>query len=147
MTKKITITILALLILSGCGVQKDLEPQFIDPDLTHYVEIFELEVDTKVQSHVEFEPLSPSVNGVCRSFSSGRSEVIIDPGFWTTATYEQRVALMSHELLHCEFDLGHVEKRDKNNIGNMMSPHTTDSTNCVKKHGLGTCIKLALGME
>lgn len=86
--------------------------------------------------------LDEGLKGVCRykKHSLRGISIEIDRDNWLIADHNERIAIMVHEMLHCYKGVGHVvnflDKEDK-----LMSPHTHDSSNCIRKYGLEYCIE------
>lgn len=76
--------------------------------------------------------------GLCRRFENYRPiEILLDTEFWNSADEFERVALLSHEILHCMYGEGH-------SVSGLMAPFIADSVFELKKYGLEESIKRAL---
>lgn len=142
--------LLSMVVLNvGCGIVEDNRlPQFIDEEFYSYVDEFEQITNIAVDSSVEFERIDneehPSAVGLCYNVENGRNQVVIDVDFWETADETTRRALISHELVHCEYGLGHVETRDESGSFTLMGPNVHGSAACIREKGLEQCIADAI---
>lgn len=76
---------------------------------------------------ITFADLDNGTNGIIGlcSYLPNRWTIYIDRSFFRDANEEERNQLMSHELRHCLFDVGH--STDENNYMAPLFPHLTTS--------------------
>lgn len=76
--------------------------------------------------------------GVCRTKGSDWL-ILISKRFWDNRGYTGRLALLLHEILHCDYDLEHTEDGP-----NLMAETIQDSMQCIIFYGEKKCLELAL---
>ncbi len=109
-----------ILLVSSCGSEEDVE---INEEMAPYFETFKEEAAKrgiifdnsieKIEGFLEFLPKESNL-GVCKSYTDGSSEIIIDKPYWRVSTNLQREHIMFHELGHCFLNLGHDDSKDDN---------------------------------
>lgn len=130
--------ILSFLLLSACSQGQgptDYGPNplpggTISAELATYVDAFESRYNANISFAVAFDSVSQTGGdnasggttvGVCRVYSNGAKEVLINRSFWdstgNTALGEaKRVVLIFHELGHCYFDRSHDDRKYSNGM-------------------------------
>lgn len=116
---KSRLLILTLLLVSGCAKPRP-DPRDIrstDPELVPYVHNFESYLGHPVGDvPVAFVALpSPSV-GLCVVYSTGEKEIKIDPTYWSHIGFDERTALVFHELGHCVLGRDHTSEILHSNV-------------------------------
>lgn len=91
---------------------RNVEIDIDDFDLTTSLELFE---DTQAI-------------GLCRSYSNGDHEILLDERYWNQATYNEKEFLLFHELGHCVLDKEHDNTQDNN--GNCISIMQSGTGGC-----------------
>ncbi len=123
------IILLTTLMISACGsdggsvsTEPPLPRQGVEqnPDILSYVEAFEARYNIDVNYTVTFDTSgetgeqgsSGTTVGVCRVWSNGYREVLINKEWWDGQADVSRKILVFHELGHCSFDRGHNTAKD-----------------------------------
>lgn len=102
--------LLCSLLLIGCSPYQVDPRSFrgIESDLVYYVNIFEsLYGNSITDPSVSFSNLPFPQVGLCKLYSTGYWEVVVDKTYWKTASHESRMGLILHELGHCVLKRGH----------------------------------------
>jgi hypothetical protein len=77
-----------------------------------------------ILADLHFDPNVGGIVGTCNSYSDGRREVVIDQGFWATASDDVREELVYHELGHCLLNRAHNNLLDtQGQPGSIMNPY------------------------
>jgi hypothetical protein len=117
MVKRLSI----LLLLIGCSTGFKPETKTIAPELLVHVQAFEQIYGIEVKTPVYFADLDGNAVGMCRMWSNGKTEIIIDIPYYKKFenNYYAIEEVMFHELGHCVLKRQHNEE--------MMSPYIPKS--------------------
>lgn len=123
--KLLSIVLLSILALIGCGQQSDVVQDTniftsVDPQLQPYFDQFAQLTGTSTSGITAgFTSLGSNVAGEC-VFDGPYREVRIDPNAWNTYgwTNDQKQQLLAHELGHCALYLQHI-----NNCASLSDPN------------------------
>ena len=119
---KVILLILSFLLI-GCGIQKGAKSFTIvgvprvhevsNPVFDEYIAEFESFGEVKVVDiPINFGELTGSVVGECRSYVSGKKEIIISREYWNAGHRNNRELLIMHELGHCALNrIPHVDDK------------------------------------
>ena len=98
------------------------EHYHIDP---YYVSVGFTDSDILIDNH------ACSTVAVCKLYSTGYREMVIEQSYWDNAGDYGKEELIFHELGHCVFNLGHDESlRDNNCAASIMNPYLFGDTQC-----------------
>lgn len=108
--------VISLLMLSACGkfyVPKD--PRTIhgvNPIFQPYIDLYVQQKGSKLAYDIpmQFTDLKGDTVGLCtRWHESGYRQIQIDRSYWNYISDNMRIALISHELGHCDLNRNHDE--------------------------------------
>ena len=77
--------------------------------------------------------------GQCTVLGGKPVRIIIDQETWEQSDEITRLALMTHELVHCEFLYGHI-KSTVNPKEQLMATRINYAEDCINKYDVTTCI-------
>lgn len=126
------ITVLALLLLCGCGKEPTVT---VDAILVPYLDSFS--ADTGVSAErvsATFGQVTLPAVAYCVVMGNEKS-VIVDKTFWDRSSENQRQELIYHELGHCAMNLGHIPERQVGGCPySIMFPYTFGDSDCYVSH-------------
>lgn len=105
--------ILLSLTLVGCGksalndlinnyTEYEDQPHTTDPAFFEYIDWLDLDRSTPII----FNDREKGISGTCTTYTNYKV-IEIDPEYWDTATTNQRLELLAHEIGHCDYNLDH----------------------------------------
>ena len=103
--------LLILLALSTVACAQDRHITiYRDPQVMAYVDELSKDLPPMNLNSVSFQiaPLNIAQYGICRSYSNGDREVIINEQQWPTMTDSRKAQVILHEIGHCVFSLPHA---------------------------------------
>jgi predicted metal-dependent peptidase len=81
----------------------------IDKELKPFVLEFQKEFRESVRLPVKLGPIDDRFAGVCETMYDGFRQITINEKAWGKLSHDQKEELVFHELLHCVYDLSHIE--------------------------------------
>lgn len=141
-------TLLLLILLAGCGQLpfKDVihnphnkdprKHRTTDPAFEEFVLEFEFEYEEEIGDiPINFADLEGNKAGVCYTWSSGYAEIEINKKMWPNLSYDRKLALIFHELGHCELGRGHRDdQHDSDNCPKSIMNWMLVRQNCMDKY-------------
>lgn len=136
-------TIIYLLFLSACGkgiTSKDPRTiSGINPAIIPYVEKYISQKGSSLYYDIpiQFTKLSEEIVGTCTVWSNGYRQIVISEEFWfdKATTEKERIALLFHELGHCDLNRDHVESRFPNGWPkSLMFPYVINYPDSMEKY-------------
>ena len=96
------------LLCAGCAPVK-FGPIVQAKELAQHIELFEAIYKTQTNYSVTIGELPDNMAGVCRVWTDGRREVVLDAAYYNANANNANVIeqLVFHELGHCTFDFAH----------------------------------------
>jgi hypothetical protein len=109
---------LSMLLLTACGNQQGFQTAKdprdvtgIDPKFQGYVDMYVGVKGSPLNYDIPigFAPQNGNVIGMCTRWSNGYRQIEVDPTYWNdpTTTENERIALIFHELGHCDLNRDH----------------------------------------
>lgn len=143
MTKYILIA--SLLILNGCGGSIDTHIPEDVYELRMYAE--EIQELSKYRMDLDYAIGWDELNefegketiGQCTILNGKPARIIIDQETWNNSSEAERLALMAHELVHCEFLYGHI-KKSVDPEKQLMATQINYGVDCIMEYGVTECI-------
>lgn len=133
----ILLTFFGIGFFQGCTTTSDIPEGYQDPRLRPYI------LDTVSLSkgkwkkeefndfRIYFKSRVGSVIGTCYLWAN---EIVIDPTYWATAKYYEKISTMIHEIVHCRCKIGHTEEKFEDGCPkSLMHPHSI-SAYCTEVH-------------
>ena len=80
------------------------------PDFQYYSSLFNFYFDTKTKVAIVYGEDEKGIAGACYSWSDGNRLIKINKYYWDGYNETQREVLIFHELGHCHYGLGHIDK-------------------------------------
>lgn len=141
-----TIILTILFTQTCCEIQPYKDPVLnivhIDESFNYYLEKIEPYLASRTVSlqFANHEELTATQAGVC---NINKNTIFISEDKWMSYDETKRTALIAHELIHCVMKVTHVHS-SVNDAFQLMSPYLTESTRCLQRYGLESCIDTAL---
>lgn len=132
-------TLISLILMMSIGCGQDTSFTYISEELTGYAEAVRAhypEEPLRYTKVMYFADLSSRGDGNVLAVCYNKKEIIVDAKRWSEASEKRKLAVMAHELGHCDFGLGHI-----NGESNLMSPYIHQSVESIKRLGLTESIK------
>jgi hypothetical protein len=82
------------------------------------------------------------VAGLCRIFRGEAVRIELSAEVWIRLTDVQKLALVAHEIFHCQFLVGHI--RDGIDTRSLMNTNLAFSAQCIVDKGLEGCLDQAV---
>jgi hypothetical protein len=101
------IILISFLISGSCSNLRHIRAT--TKDAIPYIKEFQRDFDHHVTVPVTMEPLDLSVAANCTTYTDGYRQVRLNKILWPSLSHEQKKILVYHELIHCEFYMGHSE--------------------------------------
>ena len=102
------IILISFLISGSCSSLRHVTPT--TKEAIPYIREFQRDFDHHVTVPVTMEPLDLRVAANCSFYMDGYRQIRLNKTLWPALTREQKKILVYHELIHCEFRLGHSEQ-------------------------------------
>ena len=97
----------------GTGINVAIQP-FVDQFQTAFAATISFKVDFDTIGATGSSSGSGTTVGVCRTWSNGDREVLINKDWWNGTTDPYRKILIFHELGHCYFNRSHDSTKETN---------------------------------
>lgn len=139
---KLGFTILLFFALLSCEQQE--EAIYVDPAISVYFELFELEAAKRGLSadlsaakiSAQFVSTPQNIVGQCAQFESGAKVIYIDRDYWARASTNEQEFVVFHELGHCF--LGRAHDDEANSDGRCKSMMNSGTSQCRFNYSLTT---------
>lgn len=144
--KHLILLSLITITIAGCG-EKIRKPTS-DATLRQYAQ--DVAEDSPVQMRLDYsiyfvDEIEDNVIGRCKIINGKPFSIIIKRSWWENSNEVARYALMTHEMVHCSLQLGHivsgVPTADK-----LMSKTIDGAIQCIINSDIGPCIQQSIDL-
>lgn len=122
-------------LLTACALKDPRRFKETNPGFAEYVQAYETQYNRAIYDlPINFGYPGDDRAGACYSWAIGYKEIIISSGSWEHLTDHQKVALIYHELAHCDMGQRHRDKLLPDSCPASLMHSSLASDSCLRQH-------------